>query len=459
MQTLGMTQSTCPECRKLVPAKIQLENDDVYFMKFCPEHGESRALVRKNPEDYIRTLRYVKPAWTPKEFSGDSSLPCPEGCGFCDRHEQHLCMPIVEITSKCDLECPICIVSAGRNWDMHLDEFKTILSKLIKSEMQIDVLNISGGEPLLHPQILDFIDEALSHKEIIRVSISTNGLPLLENKDLLEKLRMKNVVLSLQFDGFDDDTYLILRGRPLLEKKLAIMDMLERSGISTSLTMTVAKGLNDKQLRPVLDKLFSTGNFISLMIQPVAFTGRAANIHSLERLTIPELTCLLGKCGHPAVSKKDFFPLPCSHPLCFSLAFYLMLEDSSAVSIGQLVDAATLMDSLANRVVFGLDQSEHEKIKELIYELWSGPSGTAPDSQKVLKTLKGILKEMSSCSFDPKKAFEQTERRIKSIFIHAFQDADTFDLARVRRCCQAYPQADGTLIPACVNNVLRRSRK
>jgi 7,8-dihydro-6-hydroxymethylpterin dimethyltransferase len=45
---------------------------------------------------------------------------------------------------------------------------------------------------------------------------------------------------------------------------------------------------------------------------------------------------------------------------------------------------------------------------------------------------------------------------VKSIFIHAFQDADTFDLARVRRCCNAYAQPDGKLIPACVHNVLGR---
>lgn len=458
MRTLGMTQSTCPECKKLVPAKIQSDDNAVHLLKFCPEHGESRALVRTNPGDYIRTLRHVKPAWVPMEFSGDSTLPCPEGCGFCSRHEQHLCMPIVEITTRCNLECPICIVSAGRNWDMSLDEFSTIISKLIKSELQIDVLNISGGEPLLHPQILEFIDAALSHPEIIRVSISSNGLPLLENAYLLGELRKRNVVLSLQFDGFDDEAYVKLRGTPLLKEKLAIMEMLEVSGISTSLTMTVAKGVNDNQLRPVMDKLFSTGNFISLMLQPIAFSGRAAAIRDIDRLTIPELTSLLGKARHPAVSEKDFFPLPCSHPLCFSLSFYLMLEDSSAVSIGQIIDAGTLLDSLANRVIFGLDSSEHDRIKELIYDLWSGPSGTAPDSQKVLKTMKSILKEMSCCSFDPKKAFEQAERRIKSIFIHAFQDADTFDLARVRRCCQAYPQSDGTLIPACVNNVLRRGR-
>ena len=52
--------------------------------------------------------------------------------------------------------------------------------------------------------------------------------------------------------------------------------------------------------------------------------------------------------------------------------------------------------------------------------------------------------------------FTLFERRVKSVFIHAFQDAETFDLARVRRCCQAYPQPDGSLVPACVRNVLRR---
>jgi uncharacterized radical SAM superfamily Fe-S cluster-containing enzyme len=88
--------------------------------------------------------------------------------------------------------------------------------------------------------------------------------------------------------------------------------------------------------------------------------------------------------------------------------------------------------------------------------------GAAPDSKSVLKTLREILKGMSEVSqcggFDAQKAFTTTERRVKSIFIHAFQDAGTFDLDRVRRCCQAYPQTDGRLIPACVRNVFGSPR-
>ena len=343
---------------------------------------------------------------------------------------------------------------------MTLGEFKNILDALIRAEQQVDVLNLSGGEPLLHPELLAFIDEVLSRPEIVRVSISTNGLRFLAEPDLIKALHDRNVVISLQLDGFDEKPYEIFRGKPLLQQKLKILDMLKEAGASTSLTMTVAGGVNDDQFPQMLDYLFAHEHVLSMMIQPVAVSGRARALsqENVRRLSIPDITKALGLAGHPAVKEDDFVPLPCSHPLCFSLAFYLMLDSGGAIAVNRLVDAGTAMDSMANRVVFGLNSEEHERLKELIYELWSGPSGTTPDSEAVMKTLRGLLKEMSCACFDPRKAFTVMERRVKSIFIHAFQDADTFDLARVRRCCQAYPQPDGRLMPACAYNVLRRNR-
>lgn len=460
MQTLGMTQSTCPICRAIVPAKVITDGQDVFFKKICSEHGESQCHVRSDPDDYLRSQRYVKPAWVPQDFAGNSQAACPDGCGVCDRHEQHLCMPIVEITTRCDLTCPVCIVDAGQPWDMTLEEFTNVLNALIRAEGQVDILNLSGGEPLLHPELLIFIDEALSRPEIVRVSISTNGLTFLSTPDLIKELQDRNVVTSLQLDGFDEKPYEILRGTPLLQQKLTILGLLEDASASTSLTMTVAGGVNDDQFRPMLNYLFSHEHVLCMMIQPVAFAGRAATLsqETVRRLSIPDVIKALGLAGHPAVKEDDFLPLPCSHPLCLSLAFYLMLDSGGAVAMNRLVDAGTAMDSMANRVVFGLNSEEHERMKELIYELWSGPSATAPDSDAVMKTLREMLKEMSCTCFDPRKAFTVMERRAKSIFIHAFQDADTFDLARVRRCCQAYPQADGRIIPSCAHNVLRRNR-
>ncbi len=127
MKTLGMTHSVCGACRKLVPAKVVVQDGKVYFEKFCSDHGRERTLVYGDVEQYLRTQRFVKPAWVPQEFKGDSAQPCLEGCGLCSRHEQHLCMPIIEITARCDLECPVCLVGAGRKWDMTREEFRRVL--------------------------------------------------------------------------------------------------------------------------------------------------------------------------------------------------------------------------------------------------------------------------------------------------------------------------------------------
>jgi uncharacterized radical SAM superfamily Fe-S cluster-containing enzyme len=457
MKTLGMTHSVCNTCRRIVPAKIVVEADDVYFEKFCSEHGTSRNLIRRDVDDYLRTLRYVKPAWVPQTFSGNATVACPDGCGMCSRHEQHLCMPLVEITSRCNLACPICLVDAGKPWDMNREDFGRLLDGLLAAERQIDILNLSGGEPLLHPDLLGIIDDALARPGIVRVSISTNGLELLHRPELIGQLQERNVVVSLQFDGFKPEAYEILRGRPLLEEKRSILALLQQAGVSTSLTMTVAAGLNDDQLSTVVEYFLSQPNIVNLMIQPLTFTGRARQLaDSVARLTIPEIVTRLDAAGVEPVHAGDFLPLPCSHPLCFTLAFYLMLDGGGIVSLNRLVEAEKWLDSLANRTVFGLDAEEHDRMRDMIYDLWSGPAGLAPDSEAVMRTLRKTLDEMSATRFDPRQAFSITERRVKSIFIHAFQDAETFDLARVRRCCNAYPQADGTMRPACVHNVMGR---
>lgn len=464
MSTLGITHSVCETCRAIVPAKIVVRDGDVFFIKHCPEHGPSTSRVRADADDYLHALRQVKPAWVPQDFRGDATAPCPEGCGFCSRHEQHLCMPIVEITTRCDLACPVCLVDAGGPWDMTREELARILDNLIAAERQIDVLNFSGGEPLVHPELLALVDLALARPEIVRVSVSTNGLTLLRRPELVEELRARNVVVSLQLDGFRDDVYEFLRGRPLLAEKQRILEMLRTSGISTSLTMTVAGGVNDDQIPAMLDLFFSEPHLVSLMFQPLARAGRAQDLdHQATQPTIPEIVHRIASSGRPDVRARDFQPLPCSHPLCFSLAYYLVLDGGGVVSLDRLMETPRWLDILSNRTVFGLEEDEHARMKDMVYDLWSGQPSQSGDralcpctADRVMKTLRGILDTMAAGRFDPRRAFTATERRVKSIFIHAFQDAGTFDLARVRRCCNGYPQLDGTLTPACVHNVRRR---
>ncbi len=462
---LGITHSTCPICRELVPARVLGIDGDVWFDKLCPKHGSDLVFIRADVEDYLRTLRVVKPASIPLNFAGDASRPCPEGCGFCERHEQHLCLPIVEVTPHCDLACPICLVDAGAaptniTHSLSRSSFATMLDGLLAREPQIDVLNLSGGEPLTHPDILGLLDEALSRQAIVRVSVSTHGLGLLQDRTLARELKARDVVVSLQFDGFDDDAYRTLRGRPMASEKRAVLELLGELDLTTSLTFTAARGINEAGLQEAQDLLFSRKHIVSLMIQPLAYSGRASQLERpVRRLSIPEILDLVERTG-PA-RRDDFSPLPCCHPACFSLAFFLAGENGEATSLGKLFDAETCLEAVTNRAIFGLDEDAHERMKALVYDLWSGPAAHVPESQRVLRTIRQLLRQLNerrAGCFDPRAAFSLGERAIKSVFVHAFMDADTFDLARARRCCNGYPQEDGTVIPACVRNVIRNGR-
>jgi uncharacterized radical SAM superfamily Fe-S cluster-containing enzyme len=461
---LGQSTGVCPVCRRLTPVRQVAVAGVVRQRSFCPEHGEIDRVIHSDASRFLTEERCVKPAWMPLHHDGDTTRPCPDGCGHCERHEQHLCMPIVEITRRCDLACPICIAEAGDrdDGDDDLDEatFARLCDRLLAAEGQIDILNISGGEPLLHPHLLALVDAALARKGIIRVSISTNGLALLERPGLAQELATRGVTVSLQCDGLDDGVTRRLRGRPLTEAKRRILDLLAATRCSTSLVMTAVRGVNEDHFRELVDLLFGSDHLVSLMVQPLAHAGRARTF-SCEEVPLDVAACIraLAACGHPALSAEVFAPLPCSHPRCFSYAYFLMAAGGTAIPMVRLVAAEKLLATIANRTVFGLDPEEFRTMQELLYDVWSGPMGREPDVRAALDAVRTLLRRVSCCGFDPRMVFHASERMVKSIFIHGFQDPLTFDLARLRRCCNAYVQPDGRLVPACALNVLgSRSR-
>lgn len=362
-------------------------------------------------------------------------------------------MPIVEITTRCELRCPICIADAQGERDLSLEDFDRALDRVLAAEERIDVLNLSGGEPTLHPRFLDLVDAALAKPGIFGISVSTNGMQLSRSRPLVQALARRGVTVSLQFDGWDEPLDQLLRGRSMAGIRRAALDLLAEEDCRTSLVTT---SVPDQDLRPALDLLFGRGHILSLMLQPLARTGRAAQLVDEDRpWGVAEAVAALTGTGHPAMRPGDFLPLPCSHPHCFALAYYLVTGPGRAVGVTSLFPADRMMDLVANRTVFGLEAEERQQLTDLVYELWSGPAGAAPDGQAVLASLRRLLADLPRCACG-RSALDLLGRSAKSIFVHAFQDAHSFDLSRVRRCCNAYIQPDGSQIPVCVRNVLRR---
>jgi uncharacterized radical SAM superfamily Fe-S cluster-containing enzyme len=331
-----------------------------------------------------------------------------------------------------------------------------MLHKVIQAEGQIDILNLSGGEPTLNPNFYDIIEECICRKEILRVSVSTNGLALASNPDLLKFLVKRRVIISLQFDGLNDNIYVAMRGRPMLREKMQIIEACAELDASMSLTVTVVRGVNDMFLGDITQLFFKYPNILSLMFQPAAYAGSASRLgRPANAITLPDIIAGLNGAEHNNISSEDFSPLPCSHPACFSLAFYLKVGADQFQSIKQMVDADRYLSLIQNRAIFGTDAENLAQIQSAVYDLWSGPAGLSPDSQRAMKAVKNLLSSITAHGrFLPQAAFQVAERSIKSIFIHQFMDADTFDLSRARKCCQVYPQPDGRMIPACVRNCL-----
>ena len=107
------TLSLCSTCLRRVDAKIIFDNDQVFMLKRCPEHGTEKTLIATDVEYYRNTRNYAKRREIPRRFNTRTHFGCPYDCGLCPDHEQHSCLTIVEVTDRCNLTCPVCYAACG----------------------------------------------------------------------------------------------------------------------------------------------------------------------------------------------------------------------------------------------------------------------------------------------------------------------------------------------------------
>ncbi|MBI4678217.1 MAG: radical SAM protein [Elusimicrobia bacterium] len=473
------TRSLCPACGGLVDAKVVFSKGKVYFLKHCPKDGPSQALVCGDVAWYLDSLTYLKPGTEPKARSVETYAGCPTSCGLCPQHQQHTCVPIIEITDHCDLKCPLCLVKNRDSFFLPFEKFQGIMDTLERCEGSLNLVNLSGGEPTLHPEFRRFV-EHLASRKVAKTSVSTNGLGLLKQPDLVDFLKDHGVVVSLQLDGFEPATYKSLRGTDLSADKKRVLDLLIRREAPFSMTVTMVRGVNEAEVPGLLELFFKTDQALSMMFQPCCHTGTGGASFGrdpMDILTIPDVVRLIADGSGGSLKRSDFLPLPCSHPACFALTYLIKLPGGGFTPIPRIFELDDYLDVIKNNALFGMDEGNVGRIKDSIYRLWTA-SGSIPDRSGALKSIKAILSELNELKsgFSPKAVMSVTEKHVKSIFIHHFMDSHTFDLSRAVKCCQHYPIPDGRplsrldrsgtpapetpgacrLMPACVFNNLCR---
>lgn len=446
---LSHTMSWCAVCRKKIPARLVERTGKIYLQKSCPAHGLSEALVSGDSAWYLASRAYIKPSQEPLGYK-TAYKGCPQSCGFCPEHQQHTCLPVIEILDRCDMNCPVCLKEFKSPFEFSSIDFQRALGGVLKTEKNCAVINLSGGEPTLHPLFRDFIYYA-SRKGVLQVTVSTNGLRLLADKELRTLFKNTGAIAALQFDGFSQASWKFMRGDPTLaRKKLRLVELLEKEEVKYSLVATVAKGVNDGEIGKITDFFFRS-KALSLMFQPLCFTGRASALDAEKhRLTIPDIVKKAQESRF--IGKDDFNPLPCSHYSCFALAYYLSSGKGRFINLKDFLGREFYLDAIANKTLPGLDESAYGAIKEKLYALWSTADASA-ESQAVLGRIREIIRNMERDGFSPKTALSAGMDSMKAVFIHSFMDAHNMDFGRLVKCCNPYAGADGRLIPMCSQNV------
>ena len=457
---LGLTKSLCPTCMSLVDAKIISRGTRVYFLKECKECGPREDFVCSDVKYYDR-LQYSVPGKIPKQRFAPIKDGCPYDCGLCESHEQHTCVALVELTDSCNLSCPMCFASSlPGNQHRSMEEIKKAIDRIVEAEGQPEVVQLSGGEPTIHPDFVDVVKYAIE-QPIDYLTVNTNGLRFAKDRNLLEQLSpyRDRLEVFLQFDGFEDDHYRKLRGEALLAQKLRAVDLLGEYGLNITLAVTLQGGVNEDQIVPIVKFAQQHRHITAINFQPATYSGRYTIPEDLERrVTFPDVIKSIANGLAGQFREEDFMPLPCAHPNCHSLTVAYRHQDQ-LIPVSRFFDFESNYDLLANGIAFTRNKS-----RQLITQYLTRLSRSSCDQECVAP------ESLPPTAQGPNRDFEEVAAEFYAramrqdlgaqdllrITITSFLDAFNFDLRRLMKCCTHHVLPSGHIIPFCAYNVLYR---
>jgi uncharacterized radical SAM superfamily Fe-S cluster-containing enzyme len=438
--------SICTTCFRRVDAKIVFEDGRVFMIKRCPEHGTERVLLADDV-DYYRRMRevFIKPPEMPAHYNTPVKWGCPYDCGLCADHEQHSCLSLVEICDACNLRCPVCYAESGPDRPVFrsLDHIERMLDAVVRNEVHPDVVQISGGEPTIHPNFFEVLDLAKA-RPIRHLMVNTNGIRIAESEEFTSRLAsyMPNFELYLQFDSFEREALMDLRGADLRRIREQALERLNRHGISTTLVVTVKKGVNDHEIGQIIDFALTQPCVRGVTLQPVQVAGRTDHFDPAEdRLTLTEVRRRI--LEQTTVFKpEDVIPVPC-HPDSLAMAYALKIG-SQVVPLTGMIDPEVLINGARNTVVFEQDDAVRAGIVKLFATNHSPESSAA--------TLRELLCCLPQVDAPATMGYESLFR----VIIMQFIDAYSFDVRSVKKTCVHIVHPDGRLIPFDTYNLFYR---
>ncbi len=441
------TLSLCPECLRRVEAKIVFEDEKVYMLKRCPEHGRQRVLIATDVEYYKSIRNYVKPSETPLRFNTATHYGCPYDCGLCTDHEQHSCLTVIEITDRCNLTCPTCYAESSPTHGRHrtFEEVEAMVDLVVRNEGEPDVVQISGGEPTLHPQFWEILDMC-KRKPIKHLMVNTNGVRIANDRGFVERLATYEGAFEvyLQFDSFRKEVLEQMRGRDLRDVRLKALEHLNALNLSTTLVVTLQKGLNDDEVGEIIDFALKQRCVRGVTFQPTQAAGRMANFNpETDHFSLTEARqAILDQST--VFTAADLLPVPCN-PDALVMGYALKI-DGEVFPLTRYIDPSDLLKNTGNTIVYERDA----QLRQHMLRLFS----TANTVDTITPELNQLL-----CCIPLIKAPNLKYENLFRIVILQFMDAWNFDVRAVKKSCVHIVSKDLKIIPFETMNIFYRDQQ
>ncbi len=435
-ELLKRTTSRCPDCLRACPAevwKVGRAPAVVELQRTCPTHGVTTAVISSDARFY----------WLAQ---GDPANACCGGkCGSADAGREgtlgsnaagsvdgtfeklSTCLALIEVVHSCNLACPTCyadspIGAAGAGLIYEpLDGLKARVDGIIDRKGRIEILQLSGGEPTLHPQFFELLTWAMTHHGIDYVVLNTNGVRLAKDvafvTELKEKFIYGKLQLYLQFDGPGLGGQINLRGTDLREMRLRALANCQDMNLPVTLAMTVNEE-NIAQLWSTIELGLQFPQVRGVSFQPMFVSGRQATVDRSRRLNTADIILGLLEQSQEKLTVDDFTPLPCGDPNCATIGYLLKTGDGQCRSMSEFIDYSAVQGFLQNKIRYKLEDlsqcgCESEPLGKLLHDL------------------------------------EINESQTFRIFIKPFMDAWSWDQDRIDRCCTHVIRPDGKLDSFC----------
>lgn len=354
-------------------------------------------------------------------------------------------MAMVEITNRCNMRCPICFTDASAQAeDIGVDEIKARLDKMLEVAGPIP-LQISGGEPTLHPQLPEIINYA-RHCGFKNIELISNGIAIGRDPEYLCSLVAQGLTaVYLQFDGLSRQTHQAIRGRDMREVRQNSIAAIRSAKICCTLAVAVTRGVNDHEL----------GEIVTFGIQNID-TIRAINFQSATRFSgrfdldpdvasdgpgfsLSELTALIEQ--QSGLESGGFVSDILGHPQCNAMSLVYLVDN-------RLEPLFRHIPKKSREAFLGKDR------QQILLDLFRGKEYFC--RKYLFKPASWKLLIETADTFGRKIGFNTLfKAQHILLFAKSFMDRESLDDERLSQCCYGIAQTNGIYSFCAYNNLHR----